>query len=93
MPSHRACSKMIWTSWIRMVRSCGTQRWTSCGVMSSPMTPPPLPVSAMTCISRSRAVSMARTTLGELPLVEIATSTSPGWPSAWTCRSKISSNP
>ncbi|MNG28503.1 hypothetical protein D3C84_1137760 [compost metagenome] len=87
MPSHSACSNRIWTSWIRMVRSLGTHRWTSMGVMSSPMTPPPLPVRASTCISRALAASMARTTLGELPLVEMATSTSPACPKALTWRS------
>ena len=31
---------------MRIVRPCGTHRWTSSGARSSPMRPPPLPVSA-----------------------------------------------
>src|SRR3546814_4021848 len=41
IPSHRACSSRAWTSWMRMVRSWGTHKWTSCAVRSSLTTPPP----------------------------------------------------
>ena len=40
-------------------------------------------------MSRSWAASMAAITLAELPLVEIASSTSQGWPNARTCLEKI----
>src|SRR5690606_1779613 len=87
IPSHMACSIRAWISWMRMVRSLGTHKWTSCAVKSSLITPPPLPVSAMTDISRSWAACTARTTFAELPLVDMATSRSPGWPRAPTWRS------
>ena len=44
--------------------------------------PPVWPVSATTVMSLACAASTAASTLAELPLVEIASSTSPGAPSA-----------
>ena len=53
--------------------------------------PPLRPVNAITCMPRTRATSAARSTFGELPDVEIATSTSPAWPSASTWRANTKS--
>src|SRR5690606_8639196 len=93
MPSHSACSSRMWTSWMRIVRSWGTQRWMSVSWSMRPISPPPLPVRAMTVISRSCAASIAVMTLAELPLVEVATRASPGWPRALTWRSKTELKP
>ncbi|MNR56589.1 hypothetical protein D3C85_1771900 [compost metagenome] len=54
------------------------------------MPPPSRPVRATTTISRSWAAWMAWITLAELPLVEMARSTSPGWPRARICLEKTS---
>ena len=72
-------------NWIRVVDPCGTQMWTSSGRHSSPRRPPPLPVRATTFMPRSCATCAAASTLAELPLVVIASSTSPSRPSAPTC--------
>ena len=65
--------------------------WTSVSVSRSRILPPALPVSAITVISLARAASIAASTLAELPLVDIASSMSPGAPSASTCLAKIAS--
>ena len=91
IPSHKQCTISRWTSWILMVRSCGTHKCTSLGPISAPSLPPPLPVSAMTGIERNCAARAAASTLGESPLVEMATRTSPVWPRALTWRAKTSS--
>ena len=54
--------------------------------------PPPWPVSAITVMSLARAASTAASTLAELPLVLMASSTSPGAPSAWTCLAKTAAS-
>src|SRR6185369_810530 len=89
--SHRQCSTSRWISWMRAVRSCGTQMWTSVSVSWSRILPPPLPVSAITVISLARAAAIAASTFAELPLVDIASRTSPGAPSASTCLAKTTS--
>ena len=87
--SHRQCTVSRCTSWMRAVRSCGTQMRTSVSVSISRILPPLWPVSAITTISLARAASIAAITLLELPLVLMASSTSPGAPSACTCLEKI----
>src|SRR5450756_2521891 len=91
MPSHRQCSVSRCTSWMREVRSEGTQICTSSLASRLPILPPLLPVSATTCISRSCAAWIAAMTFFELPLVEIASSTSLACPSACTCRANTCS--
>ncbi len=54
---------------------------------------PPLPANPWVTIPRARASANAATTLGELPEVEIPSSTSPGRPSPITWRVKICSYP
>ncbi|MNC75038.1 hypothetical protein D3C75_1265020 [compost metagenome] len=75
---------------MRAVTRAGTRISTSSGSSSEAMPPPSRPVRATTVISRSWAAWMAWITLPELPLVEIASSTSPGWPRARICLEKIS---
>ena len=54
---------------------------------------PLLPVRAIVCILAACAASTARMTFTEPPLVLMPTKTSPGFPSAWTCRANTPSNP
>src|SRR5690554_2986295 len=89
--SHRQWIANRWTSWIRAVERAGTRISTSSGSSSDAMPPPSRPVSATTSMSRSWAAWMACRTLPELPLVEIASSTSPGCPRARICLEKTSS--
>src|SRR5205807_836607 len=88
--SARSCSTARWHSWIVAVESLGILMDTSA---SGPSRPPERPVRAITSSSRSCASRAARTTFSELPLVEIATSASPGRPSASSCREKTPSPP
>ena len=76
----------MWTSWIRAVRSWGTQMCTSVSRSTCPILPPLRPVNPTTTISRACAASTAASTLAELPLVVMATSTSPATPSAHLAR-------
>jgi hypothetical protein len=71
------------------VRSLGTQMWTSVSRKACAILPPLRPLRPTTTISRACAASIAASTLAELPLVEMASNTSPGWPSARTWREKI----
>ncbi|MNH42202.1 hypothetical protein D3C79_1038540 [compost metagenome] len=75
---------------MRAVTVEGTRISTSSGSSNEAMPPPSRPVNATTIISRSCAAWIAWITLAELPLVEIASRTSPGWPSARICLEKTS---
>src|SRR6266850_3798781 len=88
MLSHRQCSTSKWTSWIRAVLRCGTHTCTSSALMSEAILPPPFPVNAMTRTPSSCAAPIASRTLAELPLVEMASSTSPARPIARSCLEK-----
>ena len=57
--SHRQCSTSRCTSWMRAVRSCGTQMWTSVSRQHRRAILPPLrPVSATTVMSLACAASI-----------------------------------
>ena len=75
-----------WPSWMRGVSVDGTRKQMS---LSGASLPPPSPVKPTTATPRARAASAARMMFGELPEVEIATSTSPVRPSASTWRAKV----
>src|SRR5690606_809665 len=89
--SHRQWMASRWTPWMRAVERAGTRISTSSGSSSEVIAPPSRPVRATTCISLSWAACIACRTLAELPLVEIASSTSPGCPSARICLENTSS--
>src|SRR5438094_78919 len=88
MPSHRQCSTSKWTSWILAVFRCGTQTCTSSALIREASLPPPFPVNAITRSPSSCAAPIASSTLPELPLVEMASSTSPRRPIARSCLEK-----
>src|SRR5690606_36016377 len=90
MWSHSAWMTSKWTSWMRAVDCAGTRTSTSPGAARLAILPPSRPVSETTFMPRSWAAWMACTTLAELPLVEIASRTSPWLPSARICLEKIS---
>ena len=75
---------------MRSAVSPGAIRKISQWCLSAPPSPPSKP---NTCIPLDFAVSAARTTLAEFPLVESATSRSPECPSTDNGRAKISVNP
>src|SRR3954453_4976013 len=78
----RRCSIARCDSWICAVVVDGTLIATTARVASAP---PDAPVIAITAMPAARAVSAAATMLGELPLVEIASRTSPATPVASIC--------
>src|SRR5579862_896972 len=87
--SQITCPTRMWVSWMRAeMRLAETRRLTSTARASSPPSPP---VSPTMVTPSSRHASTACRTLGERPLVEIASPTSPAVASAWTWRAKTSS--
>src|SRR5262249_54192680 len=86
----RRCTTMMWTSWIRAASGCGTSRSWAPGGASRPR---PWPVRPTVRRLRARAARTAASTFGDRPDVLIATATSPGRPSASTCRRKTVSKP
>src|SRR5581483_8789373 len=79
----------MWVSWIRAESVLAdTRRQRSTRPASGPPSPP---VSPIVATPSARHASTARSTLGDRPLVEIATATSPAAPSACTWRANTSS--
>src|SRR5262245_7157966 len=86
--SHSTCPTRMGVSWMRGdSRLADTRRLTSTIPVSAPPSPP---VSPTVRTPRERHADTAWSTLGELPLVDNASATSPARPSAMTWRAKTS---